>query len=52
VRSSANYPEQLLYIYGVNHMSDLGDMSKLYWQEFSIEGSAAKLTSLKFGYDG
>jgi hypothetical protein len=33
-------------------MSDLGDMSKLYWQEFSIEGSAAKLTSLKFGYDG
>ena len=52
VRTSENYPEQLLYIYGVNHMSDLGDMSKLYWQEFSIEGSAAKLTSLKFGYDG
>ena len=52
VRTSQNYPEQLLYIYGVNHMSDLGDMSKLYWQEFSIEGSAAKLTSLKFGYDG
>ena len=52
VRSSENYPEQLLYIYGVNNMSDLGDMSKLYWQEFSIEGSAAKLTSLKFGYDG
>ena len=52
VRTSAGYPEQLLYIYGVNHMSDLGDMSKLYWQEFSIEGSASKLTSLKFGYDG
>jgi len=52
VRSSENYPEQLLYVYGVNHMSDLGDMSKLYWQEFSIEGSASKLTSLKFGYDG
>ena len=52
VRTSENYPEQLLYIYGVNHMNDLGDMSKLYWQEFSIEGSAAKLTSLKFGYDG
>jgi hypothetical protein len=33
-------------------MNDLGDMSKLYWQEFSIEGSANKLTSLKFGYDG
>ena len=52
VRSSANYPEQLLYIYGVNHMNDLGDMSKLYWQEFAIEGSASKLTSLRFGYDG
>ena len=52
VLTSQNYPEQLLYIYGVNHMNDLGDMSKLYWQEFSIEGSAAKLTSLKFGYDG
>lgn len=52
VRTSENYPEQLLYIYGVNHMNDLGDMSKLYWQEFSIEGSANKLTSLKFGYDG
>lgn len=52
VRTSENYPEQLLYIYGLNNMSDLGDMSKLYWQEFSIEGSASKLTSLKFGYDG
>ena len=52
VRTSAGYPEQLLYIYGINNMSDLGDMSKLYWQEFAIEGNATKLTSLKFGYDG
>ena len=52
VRTSNNYPEQLLYIYGINNMSDLGDMSKLYWQEFAIEGKAPKLTSLKFGYDG
>ena len=52
VRSSKNYPEQLLYIYGMNHMSDLGDMSKLYWQEFNIIGDASKLTRLQFGYDG
>ena len=52
VRTSAGYPEQLLYIYGINNMSDLGDMSKLYWREFSITGKATKLTSLKFGYDG
>jgi hypothetical protein len=52
VRSSEGYPEQLLYIYGMNNMSDLGDMSKLYWREFSITGKATKLTSLKFGYDG
>lgn len=52
VRTSAGYPEQLLYIYGMNNMSDLGDMSKLYWREFSITGKATKLTSLKFGYDG
>ena len=52
VRTSLGYPEQLLYVYGLNHMSDLGDMSKLYWREFSFSGSAEKLTSLKFGYDG
>lgn len=52
VRTSRNYPEQLLYIYGMNHMSDLGDMSKLYWQEFNIIGDASKLTRLQFGYDG
>ena len=52
VRTSRNYPEQLLYIYGINQMQDLGDMSKLYWQEFAIEGDASKLTSLRLGYDG
>lgn len=52
VRTSQNYPEQLLYIYGLDQMKDLGDMSKLYWQEFAIEGEAKKLTSLKLGYDG
>jgi hypothetical protein len=52
VRKSANYPEQLLYVYGMNQMADLGDMSNLYWQEFEISGNAQKLTTLKIGYDG
>jgi hypothetical protein len=52
VRKSANYPEQLLYIYGLNQMADLGDMSNLYWQEFEISGNASKLTRLLLGYDG
>lgn len=52
VRKSNNYPEQLLYIYGLSNMADLGDMSNLYWQEFRIEGDATHLTKLKLGYDG
>ena len=52
VRKSNNYPEQLLYVYGLNQMADLGDMSNLYWQEFEISGDASKLTTLKMGYDG
>ena len=42
----------MLYVYGINQMKDLGDMSNLYWQEFEITGDASKLTSLKLGYDG
>lgn len=52
VRKSKNYPEQLLYVYGINQMQNLGDMSNLYWQEFEISGDASKLTTLKLGYDG
>lgn len=52
IRKSANYPEQLLYIYGTNQMSDFGDLSKMYWTEFKIEGSADRLTRLKLGHDG
>ena len=33
-------------------MADVGDMSKLYWTEFFIEGNASKLTKLKLGHDG
>lgn len=52
IRNSNNYPEQLLYIYGTNQMSDFGDLSKMYWTEFKLEGSADKLTRLKLGHDG
>ena len=36
----------------MNEMSDVGDMSNLYWQEFKIEGNAKHLTKLLLGYDG
>lgn len=52
IRRSNNYPEQLLYIYGTNQMSDFGDLSKMYWTEFKLEGDADKLTRLKLGHDG
>jgi hypothetical protein len=52
IRTSQNYPEQLLYIYGTNQMSDFGDLSKLYWTEFKLEGNADRLTRLKLGHDG
>ena len=52
IRRSNNYPEQLLYIYGTNQMSDFGDLSKMYWTEFKLEGEANKLTRLKLGHDG
>lgn len=52
IRTSNNYPEQLLYVYGLNQMSDLGDLSKMYWTEFKIEGDASRLTRLKLGHDG
>lgn len=52
IRTSKNYPEQLLYLYGTNQMADFGDLSKLYWTEFKIEGEANKMTRLKLGHDG
>ena len=52
VKNSMNFPEQLLYVYGMNQMADLGEMHNLYWQEFEISGDATKLTTLKLGYDG
>lgn len=54
IRRSANYPEQLVYIYGLNQMVDYGDMNNLYWTEFYMEGDedAKHLTRLQLGYDG
>ena len=52
VRTSPNYTEQLYYIYGTDQMKSLGDMSKLYWAEFQIDGAATKMTDLLLGYDG
>ena len=52
IRTSNNYPEQLLYLYGTNQMSSFGDLSKMYWTEFKLEGKADKLTELKLGHDG
>lgn len=52
IMSSGNYREQLYYIYGTDQMKSLGDLSKLYFQEFSMEGKANKMTDLLLGYDG
>lgn len=52
IKSSPNYREQLYYIYGLGQMKSLGDLSKLYFQEFSMEGKANKMTDLLLGYDG
>ena len=52
IMSSGNYREQLYYIYGTDQMKSLGDLSKLYFQEFAMEGKADKMTDLLLGYDG
>ena len=52
VRTSGGYSEQLLYIYGIDQMKSLGDMSKLYWTELEFQVNAAKMTDLLLGYDG
>lgn len=51
IRTSRNYPEQLLYLYGMNQIQDLGDLSKLYWAEFVMQGNFNKMTSLRLGDD-
>lgn len=45
------YDEQLLYIYGGSQLTDLGDMSKLYWSEFHLPTDCRKLTRLLLGND-
>jgi hypothetical protein len=36
----------------MNQMADYGEMNKLYWREFYMEGQANHLTKLQLGYDG
>ena len=50
-RKSPNYPEQLIYLYGMNQMRDLGELNNLYWAEFTMSGNFDKLTRLQLGYD-
>lgn len=45
---SANYGEQLFYIYGTKSLQDIGDMSTLYWTEFYANKSP-KLQKLLLG---
>ena len=52
VRQSGNYREQLYYIYGLDQMKSLGDLSRLYFQEFELSGKASKMVDLRLGYDG
>lgn len=52
VRESGNYREQLYYVYGLDQMKSLGDLSRLYFQEFELSGKANKMTDLLLGYDG
>lgn len=52
IMESGNYREQLYYIYGLDQMKSLGDLSKLYFQEFELQGKVDKLTDLLLGYDG
>ena len=52
VRTSGNYREQLYYVYGLDQMKSLGDLSRLYFQEFVLSGDASKMVDLRLGYDG
>lgn len=53
IRQSRNYPEQLVYIYGLDKMTSFGDLYKMYWTEFFMKGAVAgHLTDFKLGYDG
>lgn len=52
VKASGNYREQLYYVYGLDQMKSLGDLSRLYFQEFELSGNAKKMTDLRLGYDG
>ena len=52
IRTSVDYPEQLVYLYGTKSMADYGDLHNLYYTEFVMQGEAPKLTRIKLGHDG
>lgn len=52
IRTSENYAEQLLYIYGLNQLADLGNLYQMYWREFVINGDASHLIHFRLGWDG
>ena len=51
IRTSSNYSEQLIYIYGTEIMKDFGDLYKLYLTELHTVDSK-NLTHLTIGWDG
>ena len=51
IRTQPKKHQQLLYLYAASQMTDLGDMSKLYWSEFHMTNDCKKLTRLLLGND-
>ena len=50
MKTSGNYSEQLLYLYGASSLKDIGDISKLYWAEFYAV-NAPHISRLLLGND-
>ena len=51
IKNLPNKDQQLLYIYASSQLTDLGDMSKLYFSEFNMGNNCKKLTRLLLGND-
>lgn len=50
IRTSPQYAEQLLYLYGADYLKDIGDVSLLYPREFELTG-ATHLQRIILGND-
>lgn len=51
IKTQPKKHQQLLYLYAASQMTDLGDLSKLYWSEFHMTNDCKKLTRLLLGND-